>query len=315
MTQIEKNCYIGIDVAKQHLDIYISEPKITFRVENTTSGHKELISRLLPLKESIKKIALEATGGYEKMALKTLYTTNFPVYRVNPRWVRDYAKSQGKRAKTDLLDAMMICDYIKTSNVIPYEQLSSQREELKDLSARRLQLVKMLTAEKNRKEKIQANPKLTKSIQKHINYLNKSIIEIEVELENLVKQDLELKEQYLALMQIKGIGPVAAMTLITLLPELGRINREKIAALAGLAPMNRDSGQFKGKRFVHASRLNIRRALYMCSLSVARYNHILTHFYNRLIAAGKPKKVALVACARKLLIYANCVIKEQIQLC
>jgi len=315
MSKAKTKIYVGIDVGKAFLDLYLSGENKEKQFLNNQSGCQKLIQHLTPLAGSIERICMESTGGYEKKILEQLCEADFPVCRVNAKWVRDFARAKGALAKTDKVDARILSEYANKMEPGIYQQLSSEKQHFKDLYLRRQQLIRMQTAEKNRLEKLSDNKTLRTSIKRIIRLLEQEIKMIEQQLDDWVNKNPELKNQITTMTQVKGVGKTTAMAVAALLPELGLLNREKIAALAGVAPMNRDSGKKRGKRFVQGGRGDIRNALYMSSMVASRFNPVIKPFYERLLDAGKPKKVALTACMRKLLIHLNCLMKNQIQPC
>lgn len=306
MTDNVYKFHVGIDVSKTMLDVAIANRKDVLRHTNDEVGLKELIKLLPSKKQSL--IVMEATGGYEKFAADYLRKKKFNVAVVNAKRVRDFAKASGKLAKTDKIDAEMIMNYGRTFNPKAQELASEEMNERQNLSQRRGQLVKMLTMEKQHRE--HAKGKMEKSINKHIEHLERELLEIEKSLEKLFEQDEESQEKLERLVEIKGVGHVTAMNVLTHLPELGSLTHREISALAGVAPYNRDSGQRKGKRGIWGGRAMVRAVLYMAALTATKFNPAIKRFYESLIGRGKLKKVALVACMRKLLITMNAMIRD-----
>lgn len=298
--------YIGIDVSKSKLDVAINNNNSLLQFSNDQDGLKELI-KLLPLKKR-SLIILEATGGYEKFAVNYLRRKNFNVAIVNAKRVRDFAKASGKLAKTDGIDAQAIMMFGKAFNPTPQALASDEEEKRLQTVNRRAQLVRMIAMEKQHLE--HASDVNEKCIKKHIRFLEKELSLIESTLEQQFNQDPTLKDKLTRLDEIKGVGTVTAMNILIHLPELGQLSSKEISALAGVAPFNKDSGQSKGKREIWGGRSQVRAALYMAVLSAKKSNLALKRFYDRLIAKGKLKKVALVACMRKLIIVMNAMIRD-----
>lgn len=298
--------YIGIDVSKAKLDVAMNNNDSLLQVTNNLSGLKNLIKELPSKKCSL--IVMEASGGYEKYAANYLRQKKFNVAVVNAKRVRDFAKAGGKLAKTDGIDAEVIMEFGKAFNPSP-QTLPSQQEELRLQSInRRTQLVKMIATEKQHLE--QAPDIFKKAIQKHIGFLEKELMLIEESLKQQFTQDPILHAKLTKLDSIKGVGFVTAMNVLIHMPELGRLSHKEISALAGVAPYNKDSGQMKGKREVWGGRAPVRAALYMAILSAKKSNSAIKHFYSKLLARGKIKKVALVACMRKLIIVMNAMMRD-----
>jgi transposase len=306
MTNISYKFYIGIDVSKSNLDISISTNKSLLTFSNDEYGLKELV-KILPNKKS-SLIILEATGGYEKLTANYLRRKQFNVAVVNAKRVRDFAKASGKLAKTDGIDAQTIMMFGMAFNPTP-QSLISEEEDLRQQNiSRRNQIVRMITMEKQHLEF--ASNHMKKLINKHICYLEKALESIEDILKELFNQDSILKDKLERLDEIKGVGEITAMNILIHFPELGTLSHKEASALAGVAPFNKDSGQSKGKREIWGGRAPVRSALYMAVLSARKFNPALKRFYNRLIEKGKLKKVALVACMRKLIIIMNAMLRD-----
>ena len=305
LTKDEK-CYIGIDVSKNDLDVYILPYEKYMRFENTLQGIKKLIKKLASFPQPF--IVMEATGGYEKLVAKLLTEAQFSTSVVNPRQVRDFAKALGKLAKTDKIDSQILAMFVEKiqprSNIIP----DKNQEILAENVARRRQLVDMITMEKNRLDK--ANKQLQKSIQKVLKVLEKELESINNILENVINNTPNYAKKNELLQSIKGVGSTVAAQIIADLPELGSVTSRQISALVGLAPFNRDSGALRGQRTIWGGRASVRSILYMATLVAIRFNEKIKTFYMRLCDAGKPKKVAIVACMRKLVIIMNAMIKN-----
>lgn len=297
--------FVGIDVAKAELVVVSRPPAAGLVVSNDDAGVKALVSRLAAQAPTL--IVVEATGGYEMPCVAALAAAQLPVVVVNPRQVRDFAKSTGQLAKTDRIDAAVLALFAErirpAVTIIPDETT----RELDSLITRRRQLVDMLQAEKNRLGQAIGRPQRAakKSLKKHIAYLERELAMADGDLQTLVRESPVWRERDDLLQSVPGIGPVVARTLLAELPELGRLDRRAIAKLVGVAPMNCDSGMWRGRRTIQGGRASVRAVLYMAALVAARRNPTIQRFYQRLLAAGKPKKVILVACMRKLLTILN----------
>jgi transposase len=300
-------CFVGIDVSKDALDVSPGIDAPVERFENNPAGHRRLASRLRRL--SPAKIVLEATGGYEARALGALSKAGLPVVRVNPRPVRDFAKGLNILAKTDRIDARILARYAKLADPPRRPPPDERTEELGALTERRRQLVQIRVAETNRLEQ-QLSKAVAASIRASVRFLEKAIGTIEDRMKDLTDACEPLRRRVELLDSVPGVGRNPALVLASELPELGSLSRQQVAALAGLAPYNNDSGRHKGKRTIRGGRADARSALYMAALVAVRRNPALTEDYQRLIAAGKPPKVALIACARKLLTILNAIIRD-----
>src|SRR6185437_8096560 len=301
MTDNVYKFHVGIDVSKTTLDVAISNNHSLLQFPNNEEGFKDL-NKILPAKKQTL-IVLEATGGYEKLAADFLKRNQFAVAIVNAKRVRDFAKASGKLAKTDGIDARTIMMFGKAFNPTPQLLASEEENKRQKNINRRNQLVRMITMEKQHLE--HACPTVKKSINRHIRFLEKELEIVEKLLKELFIQDPALKDKLERLDEIKGVGEITAMNILIHLPELGHLSHKEVSALAGVAPFNKDSGQSKGKREIWGGRAPVRSALYMAVLSARKFNPALKRFYNRLIEKGKLKKVALVACMRKLIIIMN----------
>jgi transposase len=303
--------YVGIDVSKDHLDVAVASGEKGWQVPNSEAGLQAVGEELAALHPVL--VVLEATGGLELPVLGSLAAREMPVVAVNPRQVREFGRSMGKLAKTDGIDAHLLALFAERVRP-PVRPLPGEAAQtLGALMARRRQLVEMLTAEKNRMGS--ALKPLRKGIQQHIDWLSQSLAELDGELGDFLRQSPIWREKEDLLKSVPGVGDVLARTLVAELPELGQLNRKQIAALAGVAPFNRDSGKMRGKRAVWGGRAPVRAALYMATLTATRFNPVIRIFYQRLLAAGKLKKVALVACMRKLLTILNAMLKHRTSWC
>ena len=293
--------FVGIDVSGATLDIAARPSREHWQVANNENGIKGLATKLKTMHPTL--VVMEATGGLESNAAITLALTQVPVAIVNPRQVRDFAKSLGRLAKTDRIDADTLAHFGEAVRPEPRAMPNEQVMELKDLLARRRQLVQMRAAEKNRLHRASSMSQI--SIQKVIRFLNTELDELDKNLYERLKQSDVWREKEDLLCSVPGVGRCTAMTLLLELPELGQLNRKKIAALVGVAPYNCDSGTLRGKRMIWGGRANVRTAMYMAALSAKQHNPVIRMLFDRLVNAGKPKKVALVACMRKLLAILN----------
>jgi transposase len=302
-TMADKKVFVGIDVSKEKLDVAIRPTGESMAFARTEDGICLLVDFVKDLSPEL--VILEATGGLEVAPIGALAAAGLPVVVVNPRQARDFAKATGKLAKTDTIDAHMLAHFGEAVRPKIRPLKTEEAQALDALNARRQQIVGMLTAEKNR---LQSAPKWT---QKHIKWLEKSLHNVEEELEKATKRSPVWREQDKILQSAPGVGFVLSKTLLADLPELGTINRKQIAALVGVAPLNRDSGFFRGKRTIWGGRANIRSVLYMSTLAAVRCNPVINAFYQRLTDAGKKHKVAMTACMRKLLTILNVMIKNR----
>lgn len=309
MTDNTYKFYVGIDVSKALLDVAISNSNCLQQVSNNEDGFKKLLKILPPKKQTL--IVLEATGGYEKLVANYLRQKKFSVAVVNAKRVRDFAKASGKLAKTDGIDAKTIMLFGKAFDPIPQLLASEDESKRQQCISRRNQLVRMIAMEKQHME--HASHTIKKSITKHILFMEKALTAVENALKELFNQDPILKDKLERLDEIKGVGDVTAMNILIHLPELGTLSHKEISALAGVAPFNKDSGQSKGKREIWGGRAPVRAALYMAVLTARKFNPALKRFYDRLIAKGKLKKVAMVACMRKLIIIMNAMMRDRTQ--
>jgi transposase len=299
--------FVGIDVSKDTLDVHVRPLREAFQVANDPAGIADLVARLGP--HAPRGIVLEATGGREHAAAAALAAAGLPVAIVNPRHTHNYAKAIGRLAKTDALDAATLAEYAETVHPTPRPLPDETARVFAALLQRRRQLLEMRAAEQNRLGTATATPVRT-SLQKHIAYLTDQLHEVDQELGAVIEASPVWRVKDELLQSIKGVGPAVSRTLLAALPELGTLTRQQIAALVGLAPLNRDSGQRKGQRSIRGGRAEVRSVLYMAALSAARYNPALKAFAERLKTAGKAAKVRLVAVARKLLTIANAVLRD-----
>lgn len=307
MSESRKEIFIGIDVSKEKLDVAVRPTGEFMSFSNNEDGISCVVDFVKSFSPNL--VVLEATGGLETAAVGVLADKGLPVVVVNPRQVRDFAKATGKLAKTDEIDAHLIARFGEAvrPEIRPLKDQDAQK--LTALITRRRQIVEMITAEKNR---LNTAPKWTsKDIQANIAWLEKCLKKVDKDLKNLLKKSPVWREKDEILQSTPGVGPVLSMTLLSGLPELGTLNRKEIAALVGVAPLNRDSGLFRGKRMIWGGRANIRSVLYMSATCAMRFNPTIRIFYERLRLAGKIHKVAITACMRKLLVILNTMIKNR----
>lgn len=297
------SAFVGIDVCKAVLDVAVLGDPKPRQFPNTAPGFKRLATWLLGL--SPKQVVLEATGGYEISALDALHAADLPVARVNPRQVRDFAKATGQLAKTDRLDAQILAQFAAAVPLVGYEPPAPWRKRLAEWHQRRQQLVVMIDSERQRLERI-SDPLLRRSALKHVRLLQTAIRELDIGIAKQVEQ----QPCAAPLRTMKGVGPVLQATLACELPELGQLSGKAISKLVGVAPLARDSGQWRGQRAIWGGRAGIRQTLYMAALSTMRYEPVLREFYLRLKARGKPGKVAIVAVMRKMLVILNARVRD-----
>ena len=297
--------FVGIDVAKADFVVACRPDRAFWMASNDGPGIRATIERLHQLGPSL--VVLESTGGYETSLAAALAAAGIPVVVVNPRQVRDFGRSTGQLAKTDLLDAHLLALFAERVRPAPRPLVDAGRQPLAALVARRRQLHDMRTAELNRLP--HASAAIRGEIRHHLRWLERRIAAVDRDLKGTIQRNPVWRSQEQLLRTVPGIGPVVSRTLLADLPELGQLNRRQVAALAGVAPLATDSGQRRGKRFVWGGRAPVRAALYMGALVATRYNRLIQGFYQRLIAAGKPKKLALTACMRKLLTILNAMMR------
>lgn len=306
---------VGIDVAKAELVVGTRPTGERWTVANDERGVRTLLERLT--RDQPELIVLEATGGYELLAVAALGAAGLPVVVVNPRQVRDFAKATGQLAKTDRIDADILALFAE--RVRPEVRLlrGEAAQELDALLARRRQVLEMLQAEKNRLGQVfgRGHARVKKSLKTHIAYLERELKIADNDLGTMVRQSPVWRERDDLLQSVPGVGPVLSRTLLADLPELGRLSRREIAKLVGVAPLSRDSGTLRGRRFVQGGRASVRAVLYMSALVATKRNVVIRAFYLRLLAAGKPKKLALVACMRKLLTILNTIVRTKQRWC
>lgn len=299
--------FVGIDISKDGLDVAIHASDTQWHFPNDPAGIARLCKKLVKLEPAL--VVFEATGGYETPLYIALSEANLPITPVNPRQIRDFARSMGKLAKTDVIDARVIAQYANAATGLKPKPVPDT-QVLKAVLARHNQLVEMVTVETNRLRG--ADKTLRHGIEAHIAWLKRQLEDVDGKLKNLIEQNPEYREKDSLLQSTPGVGPTVSAALVAGLPELGKLNRRQIAALVGVAPLNRDSGKHRGKRIVWGGRGRIRAVLYMAALTAARFNPVIRSFYTRLVMAGKAKKVALTACMRKLLTILNAMLNHRV---
>jgi len=299
---------VGIDVSKKQLDIALRPCGETFVVERNAAGLDALAERLTARAPHV--IALEATGGFETVVAAALAVAGLPVVIVNPAQIRSFAKALGQRAKTDPIDAAVIAHFAEATAPEPRPLPDEATQLLADLVARRRQIIAMIGAERQRQMRVTAK-RLKNSIARLLKALEKELNSVDSDIDDAVRGSPAWREKEDLLASVPGVGPVIARTLIAELPELGRLDRKQIAALAGLAPWTRQSGQWRGKSFIGGGRAGVRCALFLGAMVACRHNPTLKTFFDRLVAAGKPKMVAIIAVARKLLTILNAILRDQ----
>jgi transposase len=304
----EEKVYVGIDVAKASLDMAVHQCEQRWHFTNEDEGISQAVSCVKELCPVL--VVLEATGGIELPLTAALAAAGLPVAVVNPRQIRDFARATGKLAKTDAIDARVIAHFAAAVKITPRPLPDAEAREFSALLTRRRQVMGMITAERNR-----LRPTCSKVvrdlIKAHIASLEREVAKLDDSLRDSVRGSSVWREKDDLLQSVPGVGPVLSATLLAGLPELGTLNRKQVAALVGVAPLNRDSGNFRGKRTVWGGRAKVRSTLYMATLAATQHNAVIRAFYQRLCAAGKENKVALTACMRKLLTILNAIIKHR----
>jgi transposase len=296
------DAFVGIDVSKKQLDVLVRPTGELWSVTNDEPGIQDLVAKLAERRPTL--VVLEATGGLQVAAVTALALRGVPVAVVNPRQVRDFAKALGRLAKTDAIDAEVLARFAEAVRPEPRPIPTEQAVQLEGLLTRRRQLVEMVTAETNRHSACRV-ARVRRGIEEHIAWLRKQVTDVDDELDGAIRGSAVWREKDDLLQSVPGVGPVVSRTLLVELPELGQLNRKKIAALVGVAPMNRDSGTRRGHRHIWGGRAAVRGVLYMAALVATRHNPLFKAFYQGLLRRGKLKKVALVACMRKLLTTLN----------
>jgi transposase len=305
---VHEEVFVGVDIAQETLDVHVLPQGNAFKCNNDADGIEKLIKRLQEV--APKVIVMEASGGFEISLAAELGAANLPLAIINPRQVRDFARGIGKPAKTDPIDAYVLASFAQTNKVEPKPLPSEEEQLIKDLVRRRQQLISLRSTEKNRLHRVRSKP-VRESILVVIQTLDEQIRKIDRDLDDILRSSPLWREKEDLLKSFSGVGPVTARSLLALLPELGKANRQQIAALVGLAPLNRDSGKMRGKRMIAGGRTDVRNALYMAAVSASNHNVTIKAFYERLRQAGKPPKVALTACMRRILVILNAMIKTK----
>lgn len=300
--------FVGVDVSKDRLDVHVRPRDEAFAVARDAQGLEELAGRLGGLGPQL--VVLEATGGFEVTVAAALAAARLPVAVVNPRQIRDFARATGKLAKTDALDALAIARFAEAVRPEPRPLKDDEARALSELVARRRQIVEMMVAERNRRRQL-TSQRLIKSVDRLLLALQKELSDLEQELDDTIRGTPAWREAEDLLTSVPGVGPAVARTLLAELPELGHLDRKRIAALVGVAPLNRDSGTLRGRRTIWGGRPQVRRTLYMAALVASRHNPALADFYRRLVQAGKAKKAALTAVMRKLLTILNAILRDK----
>lgn len=300
--------FIGIDIAKAEFEIKESGPQKTYSERHTQAGIRRTVRRMAAIQPTL--VAMEATGGLEKALARALAAAGIRVAVINPRQIRDFARSLGRLAKTDGIDADVIALYAERIRPEPRDFPDANTDLLDALLTRRQQLIQMMTAEKNRLQQTDSVA-IRRSIQAVIRSFKKEIESLSRSVDSLLASCPEMQAKAELLQSVGGVGPIVAQTLIAAVPELGKVSKKQIAALIGVAPINRDSGIMRGRRTTWGGRSHVRTILYMAALTAIRSNPLIRAFYKRLTASGKKKMVALVACMRKLLVILNAILKHE----
>jgi transposase len=300
--------FVGIDVAKDRLDVHLRPSGEAFAVARDGEGVADLAERLRTARPQL--IVLEATGGFEQVVAAQLAGAGLPLVVVNPRQIRDFARAIGRLAKTDRVDAAVIAHFAEAVRPPVRPLPDAQARLLGELVTRRRQVIDMMVAEGNRMRQVETK-RLKKRIERHRSTLQAELTAIDSELDETIRGTPIWRESEDLLKSVPGIGNVVARTLLAELPELGTLDRRKIAALVGVAPFSRDSGTMRGKRTIWGGRAQVRGVLYMAALVASRFNPLIAAFYQRLLAAGKSKKLALTACMRKLLVTLNAILRDR----
>ena len=305
-TNTKKVDYVGIDVSKSRLDIALGEDGEVWHVRNDGEGFETLVKKLEEIEP--KMIVIESTGGYERPAMYAMGNAGLPVAQVNPRRVREFAKAIGLLAKTDKIDARLLARFGRDAKPNLTNLPTEEEQYLSELLSRRRQILDMITAENNRLPT--ASPAMQKQIEEHIVWLEKSLKDLDKDIDNFNRQDQTRDEKGKLIQSIKGVGRITAATIIADLPEIGKVKDKKISALVGVAPFNNDSGRMRGRRRVKGGRPEVRKVLYMSAVSAVQWNPYIKGYYNALLSRGKLKKVALVACMHKILIILNAMVRD-----
>ena len=307
MDPISKRTWVGIDVSKHHWDVAFHSKKRVSRLTADQAGIRELLA--LVDKQGLIHVCLESTGGWERSLVASLQEQGLLVSVVNPRQVREFARAQGQLAKTDSIDARVIARFAAMMQPEPTRKPTKNQEKLRSLRARRRQVSDSLVQEKNRLAS-QPDKDARRSIQDAVDFYQQQLESLDAQIKQLMQTDPDFQHRLSLLVSVPGVGTTTAAALMADLPELGTLNRRETACLAGLAPINRDSGTLRGKRMIGGGRATVRKALYMATLVATRHNPVIRNFYQQLIGRGKAKMTALTACMRKLLLILNALLKE-----
>jgi transposase len=300
------NVFVGIDVSKEWLDVGVLPSRSLERFSNDESGHAKLVESVRSREPTL--VVLEATGGYQTRVVTALVVAKIPAAVVNPRQVREFARSIGKLAKTDAIDALVLARFGESVRPEPRALKDDETLELEALVTRRRQIVDMITAESNR---LQVAPRTMQAdIRDHIEWLKKRLKDHDLEIGRAIERSPIWRAKEDLLRGIPGVGRITVVTLLSELPELGQLSGKQIAALVGVAPLNRDSGKMRGRREIWGGRPTVRRCLYMAAVAATRFNVVIRAFYDRMLDAGKTKKAALVACMRKLIVIMNAMVRR-----
>lgn len=300
--------FIGIDVSKDRLDVHVRPSGEAFAVARDGKGLEHLVDRLRAVSSQL--IVIEATGGFETIVAAALAGAGLPLAVINPAQIRHFARAVGKQAKTDPIDAAVIAHFAEAVKPVPRPVADEEAQLLAELVARRRQIIEMAVAERQRAKRA-TNHQVRKSLARHITVLEKELRAIDQDIDGLVRGSPVWRAKEDLLASVPGIGKILARTLLAELPELGTLDRRSVASLAGLAPYTRQSGQWRGKSMIAGGRAAVRSALFIAALVASRCNPVLRVFYQRMLAAGKPKMVALIALARKLLTVLNAILRDQ----
>lgn len=309
VTLITEPQWVGIDVSQAWLDIVLRPAGTYWRLSNQETGWAELVTHLQNLE--VKLVVLESTGGMERGVVQVLQRQELPVAVINPKRARDFAKASGQLAKTDRIDAGVLAHFAQAMSPVPKPLASEVQDALSDLVHRRQQVVEMVNSEQRRLHSVR-NRSAQADIETHIDWLKQRIKGLDAEIDQLRKDNQTWQQQYEWLTSVPGVGRVVATTLLAALPELGQLPSKKLASLVGIAPLNCDSGKMRGKRHIVGGRALVRSVLYMAALVAVQHNPVIAAFYQRLLQAGKAKKVALIACAHKLLGILNALVKQHV---
>jgi transposase len=308
MNQMTEPQWVGIDVSQAWLDIVLRPAGTYWRVSNQEAGWIELLEQLR--KVTLKLIVIESTGGMERGVVQHLQRQSLAVAVINPKRARDFAKASGRLAKTDRIDAQVLAHFAEAIQPMPKPLAAEAEEALSDLVKRRQQVVEMLNSEQRRLTSVR-NRSAKADIETHIEWLKARVKHLDADIDELRKDNATWQQQYGWLTSVPGVGRVVATTLLAMLPELGKLPTKQLASLVGIAPPNCDSGTLRGKRHIVGGRALVRSTLYMSALVAIQHNPVIAAFYHRLLQAGKAKKVALIACAHKLLGILNAILKQQ----